>query len=171
MLTLCCCFNIFRSCEINRLIDRLQTCQNVFQMTAGKCHRILCVDWSQKKNHSFFREWTDEVLEVAELQNEPWCYAGFLVAATTNRCISVPFPFSLSGQIRVKREPWANAPSLCWAVLWLTLPLKRSVHFNAGKFLLKWTLYSISLEIRWGMEELSVAVTVVLDQRASEWQL
>lgn len=95
-----------------------------------------------------------------------------LVATTTKP--SPPLPFvSVWAQIDKKLWrglPWTNASLLHWALLWLVLPLKRSVHFNAPRFLLKWMLYSNLLEIGWRVEELTVDVDAVLNRRAPEWQ-
>ena len=132
-----------------------------------KCHLNCSIDWCPK------------------FTLLSWFYLGALSSGTTVKwtlmllCVSScynnktsSFPvtgFSLmsSSKIRVKRE---DAPEqtlslslslLSYALLWLVLLLERSGHFNAGRFLLKWALYSNLPEIDWGVEELTVAVTAV----------
>lgn len=131
-----------------------------------KCHRKCGIDWCPEctdtmtllQTKTFDRQRCEIMLDVTN------CYdnKGSSSAATC-------FSLSSNIQIRVKREdgPQANSSSLRWAPLWLVLPLERSVHCNAGRFLLKWALDSNLPEIGCGVEELTVAVTAVWDQRAS----
>ena len=135
----------------------------------GKCHWKCSIDWCPK-------------LVLFSLFYSGGLSSGRTVKWTlmchikSSSLTLIGFSFSSYSQIRVKREDGPEQRrSLCLAALCCALTCsparQRSVHFNAGKFLLKWALYSNLAAIGWEVEELTAAVTVVLDQRASEWQL